>query len=81
LNYAARMFLKGRLIRLRLLLKGRKGPVNGREPIDFTGGIGVNNVGHSHPKVVAAIKDQTDKFIHTCFHVGMYASYVDLAPA
>jgi 4-aminobutyrate aminotransferase/(S)-3-amino-2-methylpropionate transaminase len=53
--------------------------VDGRELIDFAGGIGVNNVGHSHPKVVAAIKDQADKFIHTCFHVAMYESYVDLA--
>lgn len=53
--------------------------VDGRELIDFAAGIGVNNVGHSHPKVVAAIKDQADKFIHTCFHVGMYESYVDLA--
>lgn len=53
--------------------------IDGREFIDFAGGIGVNNVGHSHPKVVAAIKDQADKFIHTCFHVGMYDSYVELA--
>ncbi len=53
--------------------------VDGRELIDFAGGIGVNNVGHSHPKVVAAIKDQADKFIHTCFHVAMYEAYVDLA--
>ena len=53
--------------------------VNGRELIDFAGGIGVNNVGHSHPKVVAAIKDQADKFIHTCFHVVMYEPYVELA--
>jgi len=53
--------------------------VNGREFIDFAGGIGVNNVGHCHPKVVAAIKDQADQFIHTCFHVGMYEIYVDLA--
>ncbi len=53
--------------------------INGRELIDFAGGIGVNNVGHSHPKVVAAIKDQADKFIHTCFHVAMYESYIDLA--
>jgi len=53
--------------------------VNGREFIDFAGGIGVNNVGHCNPKVVAAIKDQADKFIHTCFHVGMYEIYVDLA--
>jgi len=53
--------------------------VNGREFIDFAGGIGVNNVGHCNPKVTAAIKDQADKFIHTCFHVGMYEIYVDLA--
>ena len=53
--------------------------VNGREFIDFAGGIGVNNVGHCNPKVAAAIKDQADKFIHTCFHVGMYEIYVNLA--
>ena len=53
--------------------------VNGREFIDFAGGIGVNNVGHCNPKVTAAIKDQADKLIHTCFHVGMYEIYVDLA--
>ncbi len=53
--------------------------IEGRELIDFAGGIGVNNVGHSHPKVVAAIKDQADKFTHTCFHVAMYDSYVELA--
>ncbi|RTZ99053.1 MAG: 4-aminobutyrate--2-oxoglutarate transaminase [Deltaproteobacteria bacterium] len=53
--------------------------VDGREFIDFAGGIGVNNVGHCHPKVVAAIKDQAEQFIHTCFHVGMYEIYVDLA--
>ena len=53
--------------------------VDGREYIDFAGGIGVNNVGHAHPKVVKAIKDQADRFIHTCFHVGMYDSYIELA--
>lgn len=53
--------------------------VDGRELIDFGGGIGVNNVGHCHPKVVQAIKDQAEKCIHTCFHVAMYESYVKLA--
>ncbi len=53
--------------------------VEGRELIDFAGGIGVNNVGHCHPKVVAAIKDQAEKCIHTCFHVAMYEPYVKLA--
>ena len=53
--------------------------VDGKEYIDFAGGIGVNNVGHSHPRVVKAIKDQAEKFIHTCFHVAMYEPYVELA--
>ena len=53
--------------------------LDGRELIDFAGGIGVMNVGHSHPKVVAAIQDQAAKFTHTCFHVAMYEPYVDLA--
>ncbi len=53
--------------------------VDGRELIDFAGGIGVNNVGHCHPRVVAAIKDQADKYIHTCFHIAMYEPYVQLA--
>ncbi len=53
--------------------------VDGRELIDFAGGIGVNNVGHCHPKVVAAICDQAARYIHTCFHVAMYEPYVELA--
>ena len=43
--------------------------VEGREYIDFAGGIAVMNVGHSHPKVVTAIQDQAAKFTHTCFMV------------
>ncbi len=53
--------------------------VDGRELIDFAGGIGVMNVGHSHPKVVAAIKAQAERYVHTCFHVVMYEPYVELA--
>jgi 4-aminobutyrate aminotransferase/(S)-3-amino-2-methylpropionate transaminase len=53
--------------------------LDGRELIDFAGGIGVMNVGHSHPKVIAAIKDQVDRYVHTCFHIAMYEPYVDLA--
>jgi 4-aminobutyrate aminotransferase / (S)-3-amino-2-methylpropionate transaminase / 5-aminovalerate transaminase len=53
--------------------------VEGKDYIDFTGGIAVMNVGHSHPKVVAAIKDQADKFTHTCFMVAPYAAPVQLA--
>ena len=53
--------------------------VDGHTMIDFAGGIGTLNVGHCHPKVVAAIKDQAEKYIHTCFHVAMYKPYVELA--
>ncbi len=53
--------------------------VEGREYIDFGGGIAVMNVGHSHPKVVKAIKDQAEKFTHTCFMVSPYQSSVALA--
>ncbi|WP_136805189.1 4-aminobutyrate--2-oxoglutarate transaminase [Desulfosediminicola flagellatus] len=53
--------------------------VEGQEYIDFAGGIAVMNVGHSHPKVVKAIKDQAEKFTHTCFMVAPYASPVKLA--
>jgi 4-aminobutyrate aminotransferase/(S)-3-amino-2-methylpropionate transaminase len=53
--------------------------VEGKEFIDFAGGIGVMNVGHSHPKVVKAIKDQAEKFTHTCFMVMPYAPTVELA--
>jgi 4-aminobutyrate aminotransferase / (S)-3-amino-2-methylpropionate transaminase / 5-aminovalerate transaminase len=53
--------------------------VEGRNYIDFAGGIAVMNVGHSHPKVIAAIKDQADKFTHTCFMVAPYAAPVQLA--
>ena len=53
--------------------------VEGRELVDFAGGIGVMNVGHSHPKVVAAIKEQAEKYTHTCFHIVMYEPYMRLA--
>jgi len=53
--------------------------VEGREFIDFAGGIAVMNVGHSHPKVVAAIKEQAEKFSHTCFMVNPYENAVKLA--
>jgi len=53
--------------------------VEGKEYIDFAGGIAVMNIGHSHPKVVAAIKTQAEKFTHTCFMVNPYGSPVRLA--
>ena len=53
--------------------------VEGNEYIDFAGGIAVMNVGHSHPKVVQAIKNQAEKFTHTCFMVAPYESPITLA--
>ncbi|PHR27898.1 MAG: 4-aminobutyrate--2-oxoglutarate transaminase [Desulfotalea sp.] len=53
--------------------------VEGQDYLDFAGGIAVMNVGHSHPKVVKALKDQAEKFTHTCFMVAPYESPVTLA--
>ncbi|WP_372613314.1 4-aminobutyrate--2-oxoglutarate transaminase [Halomonas sp.] len=52
---------------------------DGNRLIDFSGGIGVLNVGHRHPKVVQAVKDQLDKVMHTCQTVMPYEGYVRLA--
>lgn len=51
----------------------------GREYLDFVGGIGVLNVGHNHPKVVAAIQQQLTRVSHTAFQVAGYDVYVNLA--
>jgi 4-aminobutyrate aminotransferase / (S)-3-amino-2-methylpropionate transaminase / 5-aminovalerate transaminase len=53
--------------------------VEGKEYIDFCGGIGCVNVGHNHPRVVDAVRRQADHFLHTCWHVAMYEPYVRLA--
>ncbi|CAI8731493.1 4-aminobutyrate aminotransferase GabT [Bacillus sp. IT-79MI2] len=53
--------------------------VDGNELIDFAGGIGMQNVGHCHPKVVQAIQSQVASSIHSCFHVAPYESYIELA--
>jgi 5-aminovalerate/4-aminobutyrate aminotransferase len=52
--------------------------VEGREFIDFAGGIAVLNTGHLHPKVVAAVQQQLTKLTHTCFQVLAYEPYVEL---
>lgn len=53
--------------------------VEGQRYIDFAGGIAVLNTGHLHPGVVDAVKQQLDRFTHTCFQVLAYESYVELA--
>lgn len=53
--------------------------VEGNRYIDFGTGIAVCNTGHSHPKVVAAVKQQVEKFSHTCVMVNPYEVAVELA--
>ena len=52
--------------------------VEGREFIDFAGGIAVLNTGHLHPKVIAAVQAQLHKLTHTCFQVLAYEPYVEV---
>ncbi|ODP31089.1 4-aminobutyrate--2-oxoglutarate transaminase [Pandoraea sp. ISTKB] len=52
---------------------------SGRRYLDFVGGIGVMNVGHNHPKVVAAVKAQLERVTHAAFQVAGYDVYIDLA--
>ncbi len=53
--------------------------VDGNRFLDFVGGVGVMNVGHGHPKVVEAIQEQVERFLHTDFTVVAYELYVELA--
>jgi 4-aminobutyrate aminotransferase/(S)-3-amino-2-methylpropionate transaminase len=53
--------------------------VDGNHMLDFAGGIGCMNVGHSAPEVVQAAKSQLERFTHGCFHVTPYDAYVRLA--
>jgi 4-aminobutyrate aminotransferase / (S)-3-amino-2-methylpropionate transaminase / 5-aminovalerate transaminase len=52
--------------------------VDGREYIDFAGGLGCANLGHNLPAVVDALHAQVDRYLHQCFMVGMYEPYVEV---
>jgi 4-aminobutyrate aminotransferase / (S)-3-amino-2-methylpropionate transaminase / 5-aminovalerate transaminase len=52
--------------------------VDGREYVDFAGGLGCQNLGHGLPAAVAAIHEQVDRYLHQCFMVGMYEPYVEV---
>ena len=51
----------------------------GREYIDFAGGIACQNLGHGNAAVVRAIHEQVDRYLHQCFMVGLYEPYVAVA--
>ena len=53
--------------------------VEGNRYIDLAAGIAVLNVGHNHPQVVAAVREQLEHFAHTCFQVTPYEVYLKLA--
>ena len=53
--------------------------VEGKRYIDFASGIAVLNTGHNHPRVIAAVQEQMERFTHTSFQVNPYESYVALA--
>ena len=53
--------------------------IEGKRYIDFAGGIAVLNTGHRHPKVLAAVKAQLERFTHTAFQVLAYEPYIELA--
>lgn len=53
--------------------------VEGNRFIDFASGIAVLNTGHRHPKVMAAVKEQLERFTHTCHQVVPYENYIKLA--
>jgi 4-aminobutyrate aminotransferase / (S)-3-amino-2-methylpropionate transaminase / 5-aminovalerate transaminase len=52
--------------------------VDGREYIDFAGGLGCANLGHNLPAVVDALHAQVDRYLHQCFMVGMYEPYIEV---
>ena len=51
---------------------------DGREYLDFGGGIACQNLGHGAEPVVRAIHEQVDRYLHQCFMVGMYEPYVEV---
>jgi 4-aminobutyrate aminotransferase / (S)-3-amino-2-methylpropionate transaminase / 5-aminovalerate transaminase len=53
--------------------------VDGNTFVDFVGGVGVANVGHNHPRVLEAIGEQAERFLHTDYTVVPYEGYVELA--
>ncbi|MBB6444570.1 4-aminobutyrate--2-oxoglutarate transaminase [Bacillus benzoevorans] len=55
--------------------------VDGNTFIDFAGAIGTLNVGHCPSRVMEALREQLDHYLHPCFHVMMYEPYIKLAEA
>src|SRR5262245_19262764 len=52
--------------------------VDGREYVDFAGGLGCLNTGHGLPAAVQAIHEQVDRYMQQCVMVGLYEPYVEV---
>ena len=52
---------------------------DGKEYLDFAGGIACQNLGHNPETVVRAVHEQVDRYLHQCFMVGLYEPYVEVA--
>lgn len=68
----------GRRFFVERALGARIWDVDGREFLDFVGGIGTANHGHTNPEVVAAVREQLDHYLHQCFSFSSYEPYVDV---
>jgi 4-aminobutyrate aminotransferase/(S)-3-amino-2-methylpropionate transaminase len=53
--------------------------VDGNIFLDWVGGVGVLNIGYSHPEVVAAVKTQSEKFFHAMMNIVTHEGYIELA--
>ncbi len=53
--------------------------VDGNTFLDWIGGVGVLNIGYSHPEVVEAVREQAGKYFHTIFNIVAHEGYVSLA--
>ena len=53
--------------------------VDGNYFLDWVGGVGVLNIGYSHPEVIEAVKSQADRYFHAMFNIVTHEGYVALA--
>ena len=83
LERKARVIAEPLSVYLPIVIKEAQGAtitdVDGNTFVDFTGGVGCLNVGHSNPRVVEAAKEQVERFTHTDFTIVPYENYISLA--
>ncbi len=53
--------------------------VDGNRFLDWVGGVGVLNIGYSHPELIEAVKDQSEKYFHAMMNIVTHEGYIKLA--